>query len=68
MRLMRACEQAKIDLSDALEADIDMEELCGHDFKMSITREKAEELWAGLLVNCKPLVEQTLTECELTYE
>jgi len=40
--------------------------LAGHDFELKITREKAEELWAPLFPRCKPLVEQTLKECDLT--
>ena len=66
MRLLRACEQAKVALSDGTETEIDLEGLAGHDFTMKITREKAEELWAPLFPRCKPLVERTLKECDLT--
>lgn len=49
LRLRSACEKAKRELSDALQATVDVEDLGGgYDFHSSITRARFEEICADL--------------------
>ena len=66
-RLRTQCEKAKRILSSAHQAPIECETLHeGHDFNISISRAKFEELCLDLFKKCMPPVENVLKDSGLS--
>ena len=66
-RLFNSCEEAKITLSSAKEAYIDLEYLIeDKDFKIKITRDKFEDLCMDLFKKCIPPIDNALKDAKMT--
>ena len=65
-RIKLACEKAKITLSTATKANVDIDNIIGEeDLNVVITRDKFEELCIDLFRKCLPLLESALKEAKL---
>lgn len=65
-RLRKACEHAKVQLSGATTATIDVESLLeGQDFKMTLSRAKFENLCSGLFQKVMGPVERVLKDSKI---
>ena len=68
-RLRKASKAAKHDLTAAEEADINIEGLSGeHDFEITVTREKFNEICLPVFTRCIECVEKGLRDASLSVD
>ena len=66
-RLKAAAEQAKKQLSDAAEAEIDLQALTkDNDFEYKLTREEFDKISQGLINKCIPVIDDALNGAKMT--